>query len=175
MRDPRSENGSTRKSETVKLERESVKEKAWKRSKPRTTNSLKKGHKCRIRNHEGKRAPERKGKGRLECRQRKHGRDMYEAAGLRDERLGFSNHFRTDIGSLIWIRRSYELRLGDCWILVKQREDVWYGGMAHPRVRRDSLHDMSKCGGNAALHDISIPIDAIPSLDCLRRSSLRCT
>lgn len=78
-------------SKTGKLEAESVKEKAWKRSKPRTTNSLKKGHKCRIRNHEGKRAPERKGKGRLECRQRKHGRDMYEAAGMRDERLGFSN------------------------------------------------------------------------------------
>jgi hypothetical protein len=30
-------------------------------------------------------------KGRLECRRGKHGRNMYEAAGLDDERLSFSN------------------------------------------------------------------------------------
>jgi len=92
MRDPRSESRSTRRVQDRQAgrrvgERENLDE----RNKPRTTNSLKKGHKCRIRNHEGKRAPERKGKGRLECRRGEHGRDMYEAAGMGDERLGFSN------------------------------------------------------------------------------------
>jgi hypothetical protein len=60
-RSPVSENRCTRRVQDRQAgSRDGEGENLDERSKPRTTNSLKKGHKCHIRNHEGKRAQERR-------------------------------------------------------------------------------------------------------------------